>query len=668
MRKNKSTKLKIQPRVPSTYARPHANLRVFVDIDVPEGTQNVVLSDNRFVDFVGFNAVSSIESINFDNNPILSFRGFPKMPNLRSLSMLGTPISGLPTFRAQAIACCPQLRVINGSEVTSKEKSNAAAFGDPDVAYELISRGWLPKKPIALQPLRERDPNLESDRKKKKKNVPAPNSERIERIVAMQDSDPISVRMVRILRAQGMDVAQIRSSLRKHFAPTKERQTLSKTTKRKQDSGIEAQIQRQQEIINVMAAQLQALRTGNRTFNEYNEMLSVAGRPLIENAEFLSKLENGESLEQNKERKGFRPDYAVLRAAVLEFLEADESTPDKELIGFLNEIAEEEEKRLGEEHESSSSSSSSSTIEIESEKETEEEDLDEDKEVLHTGFYSDTSEETAPKPATEKQAEEKREEDLIPKELEEEEEELLELQKQDSMHSEKSSTDDSEQEIKALVEEEDINENAAHEEAHKDSSSSSNTHNGEVETKQENLEPSHHEEEELHKDSNSSSNSDNEGVEAKQDNLESPHHEEVAQKDSNTDNEEPESKQDDLEPAPHEEEEPHKESSSSSNTDHEEPEAKQDNLEPSHDEEEELEKDSTFANEEPEDNQNTLEPSHHEEEEKSDGAEIAATEDAAPPQPNEPKTTSDEESTSQSVNNLSDENISTDQEGLSSQD
>lgn len=660
MRKNKSTKLKIQPRVPSTYARPHANLRVFVDVDVPEGTQNVVLSDNRFVDFVGFNAVSSIESINFDNNPILSFRGFPKMPNLRILSMLGTPISGLPTFRAQAIACCPQLRVINGSEVTSKEKSNAAAFGDPDVAYELISRGWLPKKPIALQPLRERDPNLESDRKKKKKNVPAPNSERIERIVAMQDSDPVSVRVVRILRAQGMDIAQIRSFLRKHFAPTKERQTLSKTTKKKQDSGIEAQIQRQQEIINVMAAQLQALRTGNRTFNEYNEMLSVAGRPLIENAEFLSKLENGESLEQNKERKGFRPDYAVLRAAVLEFLEADESTPDKELIGFLNEIAEEEEKKLAEEHESSSSSSSSSssTFEIESEKETEEEDQDEDKEVLHTGFYSDTSEETAPKPVTEK-----REEDLIPKELEEEEEEILELQKQDSIHSEKSSTDDSEQEVKELVEEEDINENNAHEVALKDSSSSSNTDNEEVQTKQENLEPAHNEEEELRKDSDSSSSSDNE------DNLEPAPPEEI-QKDSNIDNEE---NQDNLEPAHHEEEEAHKESSSSSNSDNEEPEEKQENLEPPHHEEEEPEKDSNSDNEEPEEKQGNLEPSHHEEEEqsdknKSDKAEIAATEGAAPPQPNEPNTTSDDESTSESVNNSSDENISTDQEGLLSQD
>ena len=362
MRKSRGARIKIQQKAPLTYSLTHANQRFFLDVNIPEGTQNVVLTGNRFVDFVGFKPVDSIETLNLDNNPILSFRGFPLMPNLRSLSMIGTPIAGLQNFRVQALACCgPKLRYINGSDVTSNEKSAAAAFGDQKLSHDFLIRGWIPKKPIAIQPDRGIDYSKSTGKKGAPQALPA--KKRIEKIVESQDADPVSVRAVRVLRAQGNDTAQIRAFLRKHFAPTKEKEYTGKapTYKKKQETAVEVQIQHQQELINVMAAQLQALRTGNRTFNEYNEMVETAGRLLIENAEFLARLESGEPLEKTETVKVVRRDYELLRAAIVEFLDVDASTPDCELISALNEIPISDsvpEKR------SSSSSSSDSSFEL----------------------------------------------------------------------------------------------------------------------------------------------------------------------------------------------------------------------------------------------------------------------------------------------------------------
>lgn len=342
---------------------------MFMDVNIPEGTQQVILTGNRFVDFVGFKPVDSIESLNLDKCPILSFRGFPMMPNLRSLSMIGTPIAGLRNFRVHALACCgPKLRFINGTEVTSNEKSAAAAFGDEKLSHDLLIRGWIPKKPIAIQP--DRPTDLTKPKGKKAAPQALPAKQRVEKIVAAQDGDPVSVRAVRVLRAQGMDTSQIRLFLRKHFAPTKEKDDSGKAAKykKKQESAIEAQIQHQQELINVMAAQLQALRTGNRTFNEYSEMIQSAGRALIENAEFLAKLEGKTGDDQEKNRKAFKPDYALLRAAILEFLEADVSTSDRELINAMNEIADSYDE-LEDEPVEQESDSDSSNFELESQHE-----------------------------------------------------------------------------------------------------------------------------------------------------------------------------------------------------------------------------------------------------------------------------------------------------------
>lgn len=307
----------------------HQNLQWFSEIDIPEGTERVLLTGNRFTDFIGLNIPDSVTTLIVDQNPILSFRGFPKLPNLTSLSLQNTPISGLSNFRQIAIACVgSQLKTLNGTAVSTIERTAGLAYGD---SHEMFSQGWLPKRPPTIQ-----------------KGKSQPKSSRIMNIVQKQDNDPVTVRAVRVLRAQGVEPSQIREFLRNHFSPAKQNITAKPP---KKNSAIEEQIKEQQKIIDVMAAQLQALRTGNSTFNQYNAMVESAGALLLQNAEILAHLEHGSPIPEVKEETKLEENYELLRAAVIEYLDADAETPDQELISCLKELAEEEEEEYAVEDE-----------------------------------------------------------------------------------------------------------------------------------------------------------------------------------------------------------------------------------------------------------------------------------------------------------------------------
>ena len=62
-----------------------------------------------------------------------------------------------------------------------------------------------------------------------------------------------------------------------------------------------SQVQKQQELINAMDAQLQALRNGNRNFNAYEDMLKTIGGPLLENAEIAHQM--SKKFEENNEEQ-----------------------------------------------------------------------------------------------------------------------------------------------------------------------------------------------------------------------------------------------------------------------------------------------------------------------------------------------------------------------------
>ncbi|OHT15585.1 hypothetical protein TRFO_42479 [Tritrichomonas foetus] len=116
---------------------------------------------------------------------------------------------------------------------------------------------------------------------------------------------------------------------------------------------IEGQIEKQQEIINVMAAQLQALRNGNRTFNSYNEMVMKLGAPLLENAKIVgqeiarranSANENSSQSEEATRKKLEDEEYNELRGAAIEFIQESDDVTDDELIRKLAELLEGEEE------------------------------------------------------------------------------------------------------------------------------------------------------------------------------------------------------------------------------------------------------------------------------------------------------------------------------------
>ncbi|KAK8888297.1 hypothetical protein M9Y10_039363 [Tritrichomonas musculus] len=322
-----------------------SNINSFVEVTIPAGTTSIAINENYLTDFVGLNSSSKLEYLSIDKNPIISFRGFPSFPNLTYLSLIDTPISKLSNFRALAICVAgQQLKTLNGVEVSTQDRAAALAYGPTETTCQLIIRGWLPKKPISL-PARKAKNNTDNNTMQQSMKC------RILKIVDEQENDPISVRITRVLRAQGYGIPQIRDFLHEYFSPHTQKKKEQKQLK--DDSSIEAQIKKQQQIIDVLAAQLHALRSGNRTFNDYDEMIRTSGINLLRNAEILKRSENdqGQENDQSQEniqssefsasksrKKANKPEYELLRSAVIDFLQVAENTKDNTLIKLLDSI------------------------------------------------------------------------------------------------------------------------------------------------------------------------------------------------------------------------------------------------------------------------------------------------------------------------------------------
>jgi hypothetical protein len=337
----------------------HAGIHSFCEVDLPEGIQRGVFSDNQITDFVGLTPSSSLEVLVLDRNPLLSFRGFPPLPALTTLSCLDSPLAALPNFRALAVICAwPHLTRLNRTDVTAADKTSAAAYGAPESARALLVRGWLPRKPINVFPSPKipplpTSPSFTTQRKKRPapRNPPfdreqakrdAEAESRVLQTVAQQEHDPVSLQMVRILGANGRPGSsdtQIRQSLRAFFGPAKPPASAQSIAR----SPAEQQIDSRQQVIDTLATEIEVLRTGNRIMNQYEELLRTAGAPLLRNAEELEAIERG----ARASAKGSgASDYGALRAAVLQYLQADDTLEDGELIAQLNEMLGSEEEDL----------------------------------------------------------------------------------------------------------------------------------------------------------------------------------------------------------------------------------------------------------------------------------------------------------------------------------
>jgi hypothetical protein len=325
----------------------NAGYRSFHNIQIPDNVQVVQLSDNLLIDFQGFEPIPSIQSIALDRNPLLSFRAFPVLPELTSLSLIGSPLSELPNFRALAYVCAgPQLTLLNGTEITSADQANAAAYGD--LARPLITRGWLPRKPISL---RASVPSPTRQRLVTSIGVTSPKravevKPKLLKVVEQHETDPISLQMVRCLREISCDTLQIRSFFRGYFTPYEKPRP--EHVPEKVETPADVQVLKQRQIIEALAVQVQALRTGNRLFKQYNELVLRVASPLLDNADWVRSVEKGEKQVKAKEKKVVS-DYGALRDAVITYLDAEPDTPDRDLLSQLNEIAVDEEEELDEE-------------------------------------------------------------------------------------------------------------------------------------------------------------------------------------------------------------------------------------------------------------------------------------------------------------------------------
>lgn len=302
----------------------------FTDVSIPKNLISLTIQENYITDFIGLDSCQTLESLMVDRNPIISFHGFPQVPNLVNLSMIDTPISKLSNFRALAVIVAgEQLKTLNGIEVSSNDHAAALAYGPPEIISQLVVRGWIPKRPVALpkQKLRKNEANeINGDC-------------RIFKLIADQSNDPISVKITRVLRAQGYNITQIRDFLHDYFSPHTPQTKQSKS--QKEDSSIEAQIKKQQQIIDVLAAQLQALRSGNQTFNDYDQMIKSYGANLLKNAELLRQEEIDEQkINENPQeiKKTNIPDYETLRNAIVDFLQVEDTWDDDDLIYYLESV------------------------------------------------------------------------------------------------------------------------------------------------------------------------------------------------------------------------------------------------------------------------------------------------------------------------------------------
>ncbi|KAH0785853.1 leucine-rich repeat protein [Histomonas meleagridis] len=304
-------------------SKKHQEIKSFFDIDISTTTEQIHLEDNKLVDFLGLEPLDTLEALYLDRNPICSFLGFPTLKNLKTISLIDTPISLIPNFRSLLLILCnSDLEYINGVKVSPSDQL-PPTFGSPDLIRNLLTNGWVPRCNFSFHEKSTSQTNAEYDR--------------YLHITSLHSHDPPSVRIVRLLRSLGQSRAQILQFLRKfHSSASLHNETISKNKTTKHINEVDSLINRQQDIINLLAAQLQSLQTGSKSVDMYEAMLNEYGNDLLQNEEILSSIETGNIIRDDKktnddEERG----YTILRNSVVEFLGVESTINDNELIKIL---------------------------------------------------------------------------------------------------------------------------------------------------------------------------------------------------------------------------------------------------------------------------------------------------------------------------------------------
>lgn len=332
------------PKREISIIKTNAKIRSLENISFQEGLESLNLSNNLIFDFEGLQKLEKLKTLIMDDNPIISFKGFPEdgTPNIEEVSFVNCPFSKLKNFKSLCVIVMgSQLKKINGNKVTRNDHANAMKYGDLKAIRLLLIFGWIPQRPIVLQ-----------------KNAIDSIWESLEK----RKNDPFSLKAVSILRTIGYSKSEIKNIIRLHFSPddnytqNKTKKNSSLMEKDQAPDSIEDQIQKQQELINVLSVQLQALRNGNKSFNAYDEMIKTIGAPLIENAKIIGymtvKRENKNSNLDSSQSKKFSTselkgaeDYEELRKAAIDVMQEDEEIDDYDLIKKLKELIPEEDNQ-----------------------------------------------------------------------------------------------------------------------------------------------------------------------------------------------------------------------------------------------------------------------------------------------------------------------------------
>ena len=321
-------------------------IRSFREIDIPPIAVSLDVSDNRITDFSCFEPKITLETLTVDKNPIVSFRGFPNQQMIIHFSARQTPISELPNFRQLCLlAIGTQLETINGSPVTQGELASISGR----TLTEYFFRKVVTKITETQQDQITRQLSEFVRRGFIASKFPRQLSS-ISDAVNSQESDPITVRAMRIMYHLHKDEVAIKELMRWIFAPVLPNRTAKKT------QIIDERLAKQQALINFMTDQLEEFKRSHEnkirqierqsaqqnidqeqinvseeTRNMYMEMVRNTANVLIQNS---AKYEAEEERAKKKNYKG-------LRMAVIRLLNVSNELSDRELAELLHTHTEE---------------------------------------------------------------------------------------------------------------------------------------------------------------------------------------------------------------------------------------------------------------------------------------------------------------------------------------
>lgn len=318
-------------------------IRSFQEIEIPSVAISLDVSDNQIADFVGFEPQISFETLKVDNNPIVSFHGFPSQQMIIHFSAKQTPIAELPNFRQLALlAIGTQLETINGTQVTQAELHSVTGRNFAEYFF---------RKTITKISQSEQDQITSQLSDAVRRGYISSRFPRqlstIAEAVTSQESDPITVRAMRLMNILHKDEGAIKELMKRMFCPvlpnksTNKAQIVDERLAKQQsliwfmtDQLNEIKRNRQQKLEELgqqttaqpkMAVKESTVPVSNETLVLYNHMVEEAAGILIKNSEECE-------LEEDREKK---KDHKGLRTAVIKLLGVSGELSDKELADLL---------------------------------------------------------------------------------------------------------------------------------------------------------------------------------------------------------------------------------------------------------------------------------------------------------------------------------------------